>query len=80
MNTAGVCFALSFTNAQGYYYCQRSHNLKLSEYIQQKGLNMFKGAVKSSLMSGLMERINPLNFFRGGGGASGGSSSSAFGI
>ena len=33
MITAGICFSLSFTNAQGYYYCQREHKEKLAEYI-----------------------------------------------
>ena len=33
MVTASICFSLSFTNASGYYYCQKSHTQKLTEYI-----------------------------------------------
>lgn len=33
MVTAGICFSLSLTNAQGFYYCQQSHTQKLTEYI-----------------------------------------------
>ena len=34
MITASICFTLSLTNAQGFYYCQRDHKAKLTEYIQ----------------------------------------------
>ena len=33
MVATGVCFSLSFMNAQGFYYCRRDHKEKLSDYI-----------------------------------------------
>ena len=40
---------------------------------------MFKGAVKSSFMSGISDKINPFNYFRGRNNNNGGGSG-AFGV
>ena len=53
MVATGVCFSLSFMNAQGFYYCRRDHKEKLSDYIQERGMNMFVGAAKSGVLSNI---------------------------
>ena len=53
MVAISICFSLSFTNAQGYYYCRLDHKERLSEYIQERGMNMFVGAAKSGMLSNL---------------------------
>jgi hypothetical protein len=35
-NLCIICFTLSFTNAQGYYYCQKDQRTKLQEFIGDK--------------------------------------------
>ena len=72
--TAGVCFSLSLTNAQGYYHCQRSHTQKLTQYIQEKGLAVFRQATKNSIMPSFLSNISLPSFLRRGnsGGKSGG--------
>lgn len=32
----GICFSLSFMNAQGYYYCQRDQKSKLQSFVQDQ--------------------------------------------
>jgi len=31
----GICFTLSFTNALGFYYCQKNQKEKLSSFVQE---------------------------------------------
>ena len=33
VNLCFICFTLSFTNAQGYYYCQQEQKQKLTDFV-----------------------------------------------
>lgn len=66
--TAVICFTLSFTNAQGFYYCQKDHKAKLTEYITQRGVTMFmSGGKDGSMMSKMMGAAMYLPSMFGGG-------------
>ena len=68
MVTAGVCFSLAMTNAQGYYNCRRSHKQKLTQYIQERGLSVFREATKSSLLPNFFYNLALPSFLRRGSG------------
>ena len=67
MVTAGVCFSLSMTNAQGFYNCRRSHTQKLTQYLQEQGMTMFREATKSTLMPNFLSNLSLPSFLRRGG-------------
>ena len=50
MVTAGVCFSLATTNAQAYYNCRRSHQKKLTDFIRERGMSMFREAATASIV------------------------------
>jgi len=68
MITIGICFTLSFINAQGYHNCAKDHKQKLTQYLQERGMTVFQGAMKTSFFSNALSKVAMPSFFRGRGG------------
>lgn len=67
MNTCILCFVLACTNTMAYHQCQKDHQSKLKNYIQEKTMGYVLGGAASSAMSGVRDMVLArLPFFGGG--------------
>ena len=62
-----LCFVLSFTNTMAYYQCQKDHQGKLKNYIQEKTMGYMLGGAASTALGGVKDMVvSRLPFFGGG--------------